>query len=130
MSLSRVLGHHVYPGWHEYDVAWSQQESETVLQECGIIFPQISPPIHISLMEAETVVFGTSPDSPTNALYEIEVRRLGGPWKMGNFILMLLKPTGDNTCHGLEQCHPEILCSQQGRNAFFFLHNLYIQYSP
>ena len=31
-------------------------------------------------------------------LYGIEVRQLGGPWKMGYFVLVLLNPPGNNTC--------------------------------
>ena len=62
------------------------------------MLPQGSP-IQFGLMEVETTVLGTSPDSPTNALcYGIKVQLLGEPWKMGNFVLMLLKPPHDDMC--------------------------------
>ena len=75
MPLNRVLGHYEHLVRHAYDVAWSQQRSQTVLQECGTILPQGSLPIHVGLTEVETAAEGASPDIP-QMLYGIEVRHL------------------------------------------------------
>ena len=70
MSRSALLDCNVHPGWHGYNVAWSQQGSGTVLQEYGNILPQGSPPIHVCFMEEETFVSGTTPNIPANALWD------------------------------------------------------------
>ena len=58
----------LHPGQHGYDMAWSQHGARTVLREGGTILPQGRPPNHGGVMEAETAVFGTFPDRPTNDL--------------------------------------------------------------
>jgi len=60
MLLFRLLSHHLHPGRHGYDMVWSQKGSRIAELECSTILPQGNPPIHVSLMKAETALSGAN----------------------------------------------------------------------
>ena len=93
MSLRRLLGHHMYPVWHGYNVASSQQRSGTVLLEWGkVVILQQGSLQFTSVWWRWKPLSLVNPQTVPRRLYGIEVQRVVAPWKMGNFVLVLLLP--------------------------------------